>query len=79
MFIEPGNEAMFAKALDVDKRMVRRAQDMGGTCTGEHGIGIGKLKHMRNEHGDGAVAAMKAIKAALDPQNIMNPGKVIDC
>jgi len=79
MFIEPGNEAMLAKALEVDKRMVRRAQDMGGTCTGEHGIGIGKLKHMRNEHGDGAMATMQAIKAALDPQNIMNPGKVIDC
>jgi D-lactate dehydrogenase (cytochrome) len=52
---------------------------MGGTCTGEHGIGIGKLKHMRNEHGDGAIAAMQAIKAALDPHNIMNPGKIVDC
>ena len=52
---------------------------MGGTCTGEHGIGIGKLKHMRNEHGDGAMVAMQAIKVALDPQNIMNPGKVVDC
>jgi D-lactate dehydrogenase (cytochrome) len=79
IFIEPGNEAMFAKALELDKRMVHRAQAMGGTCTGEHGIGIGKLKHMRNEHGDGAMAAMQAIKAALDPQNIMNPGKIIDC
>jgi len=79
MFLEPGNEAMFAKALELDKRMVRRAQQMGGTCTGEHGIGIGKLKHMRNEHGDGAMVAMQAIKVALDPQNIMNPGKVVDC
>jgi D-lactate dehydrogenase (cytochrome) len=79
IFIEPGNEAMFTKALELDKRMVRRAQDMGGTCTGEHGIGIGKLKHMRNEHGDGAIEAMQAIKAALDPQNIMNPGKIVDC
>jgi D-lactate dehydrogenase (cytochrome) len=79
IFIEPDNEAMFAKALELDKRMVRRAQEMGGTCTGEHGIGIGKLKHMRNEHGDGAIVAMQAIKAALDPQNIMNPGKIVDC
>jgi D-lactate dehydrogenase (cytochrome) len=79
IFIEPGNETMFAKALELDQRMVHRAQEMGGTCTGEHGIGIGKLKHMRNEHGDGAMAAMQAIKAALDPQNIMNPGKIIDC
>jgi len=79
MFIDPDDEAMFEKALEVDKRMVQRALDMGGTCTGEHGIGIGKLKHMRNEHGDGAVEAMQAIKLALDPQNIMNPGKVVDC
>ena len=79
MFIEPGNDAMLAKALEVDKRMVHRAQAMGGTCTGEHGIGIGKLKHMRNEHGDAAIEAMQAIKAALDPQNIMNPGKLVDC
>lgn len=79
MFIEPDNEAMLTSAREVDKRMVQRAQDMGGTCTGEHGIGIGKLKHMRSEHGDTAVAAMQAIKSALDPQNIMNPGKVIDC
>ena len=59
--------------------MVERAQAMGGTCTGEHGIGMGKLKHMRNEHGDGAITAMQAVKAALDPLNIMNPGKVVDC
>jgi D-lactate dehydrogenase (cytochrome) len=79
MFIDPENEAMLEKALELDHRMVQRALDMGGTCTGEHGIGLGKLKHMRNEHGDGAVEVMKAIKAALDPQNIMNPGKVVDC
>ncbi len=79
IFIDPDDDAMFAKALELDKRMVERAQSMGGTCTGEHGIGIGKLKHMRNEHGDGAIAAMQAIKAALDPHNIMNPGKVVDC
>jgi len=79
IFIDPDDEAMFAKALELDKRMVQRAQAMGGTCTGEHGIGIGKLKHMRNEHGDGAIAVMQAVKAALDPQNIMNPGKMVDC
>ena len=79
IFIDPDDDAMFAKALELDKRMVERAQSMGGTCTGEHGIGIGKLKHMRNEHGDAAIAAMQAIKAALDPHNIMNPGKVVDC
>jgi D-lactate dehydrogenase (cytochrome) len=79
IFIDPDDKTMFANALELDKRMVERAQAMGGTCTGEHGIGIGKLKHMRNEHGDGAIAAMQAIKAALDPDNIMNPGKIVDC
>ncbi len=79
IFIDPDDDAMFEKALELDKRMVQRAQGMGGTCTGEHGIGLGKLKHMRREHGDGAIEVMQSIKAALDPQNIMNPGKVIDC
>ncbi len=79
MFIDPDDPAMHAKALELDKRMVQRALAMGGTCTGEHGIGLGKLKHMRNEHGDGAIEVMQTIKRALDPQNIMNPGKVVDC
>ncbi len=79
MFIDPDDDAMLQNARGIDRRMVQRALDMGGTCTGEHGIGLGKLKHMRNEHGDGAVDVMKSIKAALDPQNIMNPGKVVDC
>ncbi len=79
IFIDPEDDEMFEAALQVDARLVQRALEMGGTCTGEHGIGLGKLKHMRNEHGDGAIAVMQAIKQALDPQNIMNPGKVIDC
>lgn len=79
IFIDPNDDEMFEKALKLDQRMVQRALDMGGTCTGEHGIGVGKLKHMRNEHGDGAIEVMKSIKAALDPQNIMNPGKTVDC
>jgi len=79
IFIDPDDKAMLEAALEFDKRLVQRALDMGGTCTGEHGIGIGKLKHMRNEHGDGAIATMQSIKQALDPHNIMNPGKVVDC
>lgn len=79
IFIDPDDKAMLETALEFDKRLVQRALDMGGTCTGEHGIGIGKLKHMRNEHGDGAIATMQSIKQALDPHNIMNPGKVVDC
>ena len=50
---------------------------MGGTCTGEHGVGIGKKKYLPKELGDGAVAVMATLKHALDPDNIMNPGKII--
>ncbi|MFT5658914.1 MAG: D-lactate dehydrogenase (cytochrome) [Gammaproteobacteria bacterium] len=79
VFIDADDADMFEKALAFDRRLVARALEMGGTCTGEHGIGMGKLKHMRHEHGDNAVNLMKTIKQALDPQNIMNPGKVVDC
>ncbi|MFG1478821.1 FAD-linked oxidase C-terminal domain-containing protein [Xanthobacter sp. V4C-4] len=66
-----------AKAKDFMARLVDRALAMGGTSTGEHGIGQGKMKYMAAEHGDGALEAMRAIKRALDPQNIMNPGKIV--
>jgi D-lactate dehydrogenase (cytochrome) len=59
------------------ERLVERAQSMGGTCTGEHGVGSGKKKYLRAEHGD-ALDVMRTIKLALDPDNRMNPGKVLD-
>jgi D-lactate dehydrogenase (cytochrome) len=59
------------------ERLVERALAMEGTCTGEHGVGQGKVKYLAREHGDAALAAMRAIKTALDPQNILNPGKII--
>ena len=53
-----------------------RAIGMGGTCTGEHGIGVHKLEALRAEHGD-AIALMQAVKRALDPLNLLNPGKTV--
>ncbi|KMW56408.1 D-Lactate dehydrogenase, cytochrome c-dependent [Candidatus Rhodobacter oscarellae] len=65
-----------AAVMDFSRRIVERALRLGGTSTGEHGIGIGKLDYMAAEHGDGW-NVMGEIKRALDPQNIMNPGKVV--
>ncbi len=59
------------------ERLVERALAMDGTCTGEHGIGQGKMKYMLAEHGEPALAAMRAIKRAFDPLDIMNPGKIV--
>jgi len=74
--LDPHEPAEYEAARAVNDRLVQRAIDMGGTCTGEHGVGLGKVESLRLEHPAG-VAVMKAIKAALDPRNIMNPGKVI--
>ena len=63
-------------AEDVNERMVMRAIALDGTCTGEHGVGYGKIDFLTAEHGE-ALVAMRAVKQALDPQNIMNPGKII--
>ena len=57
-------------------RLVERALGYGGTCTGEHGVGFGKLKYVEQEHGD-ALTVMRDVKRALDPRGLMNPGKLV--
>ena len=74
--IDPDDAEEMGRAESVNERMVVRAIDMGGTCTGEHGIGFGKIDFLRREHGE-AVSVMRQVKQALDPAGIMNPGKII--
>ncbi|MDP6707335.1 MAG: FAD-linked oxidase C-terminal domain-containing protein [Alphaproteobacteria bacterium] len=72
---DPEDEEEVSQMNWFNERLVKRALAMGGTCTGEHGIGIGKAKYMRAEHGE-AVDVMQALKQAIDPDNLMNPGKM---
>jgi len=76
ILFEPTSAAERASAEGLAKRVSLRAIAMGGTCTGEHGIGVHKLEALVAEHGE-AVELMQAIKRALDPRNIMNPGKTV--
>lgn len=76
LLIMPDDKAELAAAKRVATRMAERALAVGGTITGEHGVGIGKRPLMAAQHGP-AIGVMAAIKAALDPTGIMNPGKVI--
>jgi len=73
---DPADPDEFAEVKRLNDRLVRRSLAMGGTCTGEHGVGLGKIGYLAEEHGE-AVEVMKAIKHALDPENRMNPGKVV--
>jgi D-lactate dehydrogenase (cytochrome) len=75
--IDVRNHEEVAAADRLTERMVLRALVMGGTCTGEHGIGSGKMKYLRMEAGE-ALDAMRAIKRAFDPENRMNPGKILE-
>ncbi|WP_295530374.1 FAD-linked oxidase C-terminal domain-containing protein [uncultured Thioclava sp.] len=77
MLLDPNDEDEFKRAKDVAGKMAKRALEMGGTVTGEHGIGMGKIGYMRAEHGAGW-DVMGTLKAALDPQNILNPGKLVE-
>jgi len=74
--IDPDNAAEYAAAEQLNHQLVTRAQRLGGTCTGEHGIGLHKMDFLVREAGEGGVAMMRTLKQALDPHNILNPGKI---
>jgi D-lactate dehydrogenase (cytochrome) len=74
--IDPDNAEERRLAEDLNHKLVARALSLEGTCTGEHGVGLHKMDFLRVETGDGAVQMMRTIKRALDPDNIMNPGKI---
>jgi D-lactate dehydrogenase (cytochrome) len=74
--IDPNSAEERATAEELNHKLVARALALEGTCTGEHGIGLHKMDFLVAETGAGAVNMMRSIKHALDPKNIMNPGKV---
>jgi D-lactate dehydrogenase (cytochrome) len=75
--LDPDSAAELEEARRLNGRMIARALALGGTCSGEHGVGYGKMKYLEAEHGPG-LDVMRAIKRALDPDNRMNPGKIVD-
>jgi len=74
---DPEDAEDIAESKRLTNRIVERALAMEGTCTGEHGVGLGKKSYLAQEHGAEGLALMQAIKQALDPLNIMNPGKIV--
>src|SRR6516164_8478428 len=77
LLVDMSNPTEVEAAKTLCERLVDRALAMDGTCTGEHGVGQGKMKYLAGELGNPALAAMAAIKRALDPDDIMNPGKIV--
>ena len=75
---DPDDQTMLDQATAYASNIVELSLSMGGTCTGEHGVGLRKKKYLPKELGAEAVATMAVIKRAMDPQNILNPGKIID-
>lgn len=76
IMLNPDDKAEFDTITGISERLVNRALKFGGTCSGEHGVGVGKLKYLDAEHG-AALDVMRSIKRAIDPRNLMNPGKLI--
>ena len=75
--LDPDSAPELDEARRLNDRMIRRALAMGGTCSGEHGVGFGKMKYLEAEHGP-ALEVMRMLKRALDPDNRMNPGKMVE-
>ena len=76
LMLDPEDAAEVARVSAFSQRLVERALRMGGTCSGEHGVGLGKMKYLKAEHGE-ALDVMRAIKRTLDPHDLMNPGKML--
>jgi len=76
VMVDPDDQGEVGAARDFNERLIMRALAMDGTCTGEHGVGLGKIDFLVAEHGEG-VSLMRQIKQALDPDDIMNPGKIV--
>ena len=77
MLIDPDSEEEVTEMRRLHDRLIQRTLAMQGTCTGEHGVGIGKRKYLEPEHGKAAVETMRTLKQALDPGNLFNPGKIL--
>ena len=79
LLVKEDDPPEYVELLDgINARLIERTLAYGGTCTGEHGVGVGKKKYLAKEKGEGAVEMMRTLKRALDPHNILNPGKVVD-
>jgi len=79
LLFDPANPEEYGRCKDLSMRMGRRAMALGGTCTGEHGVGTGKRELLTEMIGEPGVEVLRGIKRTLDPRGIMNPGKVITC
>jgi D-lactate dehydrogenase (cytochrome) len=78
LLLDPDDAAEHERGMAFHDRLVRRAIDHEGTCTGEHGVGYGKAPYLELEHGTAGVELMRAVKRALDPDDLFNPGKIAD-
>jgi D-lactate dehydrogenase (cytochrome) len=74
--VNQDDPAELDRAWALDRKIVARGLALGGTCSGEHGVGMGKAEFLEQEHGMEALAVMRSIKTALDPKGILNPGKI---